>query len=106
MSTNHNCVIFDLGDGSCSAEWTQIRKLVIDGRRVVFCVAAPNEDDGFSYYQLLETEVDGLQRDFTEGGYMPEGSITDPLPERFHNMLRSKCQGGAVFKAFRLVFPG
>lgn len=103
---NHNSVIFDLGDSSCSAEWMQIRKLVIEGRRVIFCISAPNEGDGFSYFELLESEVDDLQKNFAENGYMKKETTADPLPERFHNMLRSRCQSGAVFKAFRLVFPG
>jgi len=103
MSTNHNCVIFDLGDATCSAEWSQIRKLTIEGRRVIFCISAPTGGDGFSYFELLETEVDDLQKDFVENGYMEKKSTTDPLPERFHSMLRTRCQGGATFKAFKLV---
>jgi len=105
MNTNHNCVVFDLGDGSTSAEWLQIRKVTIEGRRVVFCVSAPTDGDGFSYFELLESEVDDLQRDFTWEGDLDAQPPTNPLPERFHSMLRTRCQRGAIFKAFRLAVP-
>ena len=103
MSTNHNCVVFDLGDESTSAEWAQIRKVTIQGRRVIFCVAMPNDGDGFSFYELLESQVDDLQQEFIAEGYMRGQPVTGPLPERFHSILRSRCQAGATFKAFQLV---
>jgi hypothetical protein len=96
-------ITFDLGDSSTSVELYQLRKIDISGRQIVLYAIVPDALQGFDSYELLPCEVDAMEKAFFEEGYLQGDLGADPIPPKYHDLMRRRLLQGGVYKAFKLV---
>jgi hypothetical protein len=96
-------ITFDCGDYSTSVELFQLRKIDITGRQIILCVIVPDAVNGFDSYELLPCEVDPMEQAFFEEKYLTGELGADPIPPRYHDLMRRRLLQGGCYKAFKLV---
>ena len=96
-------ITLDLGTSSTSVELYQLRKIDITGRQIMLFVAVPDAPNGFDVYELMPSEVDAMEQAFFDEKYLTGELGADPIPPKYHDLMRRRLLQGGCFKAFKLV---